>query len=89
MKEPLHRKLLSTLGGLLISTYAYGLGVLFMIPYNLIGYACICLVPRKRCHTVTIFATGFFLTVGNYIRQIMFEDAGYSVSTLMMITFVK
>ena len=68
VKEPVYRKLLSTLGGLLISTYAYGFGVIFAISFNMIGYVCMGIAPRKSCHTVTIFASGFFLTVGNYIR---------------------
>ena len=68
VKEPVYRKLLSTLGGLIISIYAYGLGVIFAISFNMIGYVCMSIAPRKSCHTVTIFASGFFLTVGNYIR---------------------
>ena len=68
IKNPFYRKLFSTLGGLIISTYAYGLSVIFVIPYNMIGYVCMSLAPRKSCHIVTIFASGFFLTFGNYIR---------------------
>jgi ABC-type Na+ efflux pump permease subunit len=47
IKEPFYRKLVSTFGGIAISTYAYGLGIIFLIPYNMIGYVCMCLVPRK------------------------------------------
>ncbi len=89
LKDPFSRKIVSTLGGIFISTYAYGFGMLFLIPYNMIGYMCMCLLPRKSCHYVAIFACGSFLTIGNYIRQIVFDDAGYGISTLLMITFVK
>jgi hypothetical protein len=87
-KTPLQRKTASTLGGLFITFYAYGVGVFYLIPYNMIGYICMAIFPRKQSHYYVIFSCGFLLTFCNIIRQYI-NDLGYSVATLMMITFVK
>jgi hypothetical protein len=68
--SPLFRKLLNTLGGLFITTYAYGLGVLVIIPYNMIAYVCMLWLPRRYAHSVSIFAIGFLLTLSNIVRMI-------------------
>ena len=88
IKSPLLRKLFNTFGGLLISTYAYGLGIFWIIPYNMIAYICMLCIPRKYSHIVTISTTGLLLTLSNIIEMIDGET-GFNVSTLAMITFVK
>ena len=88
IKSPFLRKLSKTFGGLFVSTYAYGLGIFVIIPYNMIAYISMWCMPRKYSHIITIFTTGLLLTLSNIVEMIE-SETGFNVSTLAMITFVK
>jgi|688.fasta_scaffold141358_1 lysophospholipid acyltransferase len=82
------RKIYSTVGGLLMSFFTFGIYTLVLIPYNMIGYLSMSLMPRFLAPYVVILTTGSLLTAGNYYEMIT-EDTTFNVSILMMITFCK
>ena len=88
LRSPFARKLVTTLLGLALTTYTYGLGVFLMVAFNVVGYLCMALAPRKYCNLYVIGINGFWLTANNVLRMVN-EDTGYGVITLCMICFVK
>jgi lysophospholipid acyltransferase len=71
-----------------MSFYTFGIYALVIIPYNMIGYFVMLLMPRKLAPYVIIFTTGGLLTIENYYEMLT-EDTTFNVSVLMMINFCK
>lgn len=88
IRTPFYRKLYNTALGPLLTLYTYGLGITIIIPYNLVGYLCMALAPRKQAHLYVIVINGLWLTANNIIRMLQ-EDLGYGVITLCMLCYVK
>lgn len=88
IKNPTLRKSISTVGGLVMTTYTYGIEIVLYVPYCMIGYFFMRVAPRKHAHLYVIFLSGFLLTMSNIFEQIV-GSTGYNVSTVAMIVFVK
>jgi hypothetical protein len=63
--SPAIRKIYSTSLGLLVSNYVFGASFLLVLPYSMIGFACIHIFPRKKQHCVLIIIGGVLLTSFN------------------------
>lgn len=70
IKTPLYRKLYNTALGPVLTLYTYGLGITTVIPYNIVGYLCMALAPRKQNHLYVIVINGLWLTANNVTRML-------------------
>jgi hypothetical protein len=82
------RKWYSTTTGVLLITYVYGAQILLLIPFNLISFFIMALLPRNYCLSLTLVVTGLLLTLMNAYEMAK-GDLGFNISLLAMISFIK
>lgn len=88
VRSPTARALINTGLGLFISFYSYGYTVAIWCVYSFTAYACMLLLPRRLVDVFTILLCTIGMTACNLFVQLI-DTEGFSVRTLVMITFVK
>ena len=86
--SPTARKTFSSVFGTMIMIYAYGAGSMLLIPFNMLGYFFMNVLPRDKQHTFVMIFCGAMLTAFN-MNAYLNDDLGYNASVLAMITYVK
>jgi len=86
--NPAARLWLSTIFGLFMGFYVFGVYLFFAIAYSLISYISMLTLPRATQMYVTVFVTGFILSVF-HMHQMIAHTNEFGVSMIYMLSFVR